>query len=66
MRVLLLIEISPTRRENVASFLILQRKYIVTASGALLALRNTSSSAMAERPRERGDFNGVGYFEAKS
>jgi len=27
--------------------------------------RYTSSSAMAERPRELGDFEGVGQFEAK-
>jgi len=25
----------------------------------------TSSSAMAERPRELGDFKGIGHFEAK-
>jgi len=25
---------------------------------------DTSSSAMAERPRELGDFKGVGHFEA--
>ena len=27
--------------------------------------KTTSSSAMAERPREFGDFKGVGQFEAK-
>jgi len=29
------------------------------------AIQKTSNSAMADRPRELGDFKGVGHFEAK-
>jgi len=30
-----------------------------------LIIRKITSSAIAERPRELGDFKGVGHFEAK-
>jgi len=41
---------------------VLTTKFITTKKNIP---KTTSSSAMAEKPPELGDFNGVGHFQAK-